>query len=126
MSAWLADTETKKQIERVSRALMISEGKNTQPDDIVVFFDPFRWDGKLSTSAGAYDPATIQNSRPAWTAPKYIRMAVHAIAAVSISPTIPMTLVELEVLLNSEDDRKIKINSDGSITEVEDGAARSS
>lgn len=78
---WNADTVEKIQIEKVARALMAAEGKSTKPDDRLTFFDPFRWDGHLTTEAGAHRPGDILNNRPAWTAPRIIRMAVAAIVA---------------------------------------------
>ena len=79
---WDAKTDLESAIERVARAIIIAERKSTHPDDTMAFFDPFRWDGELTTEPGAYATEQIQNVRPAWTAPRIIRMANAALQAV--------------------------------------------
>ena len=43
---------------------------------------------------------------------------------VRLQPTTPPTIAELEAILNSEDDRKVWINTDGSVTVNEPSTAR--
>lgn len=78
---WEAKSEQEHAIERVARALMHAERKSIKPDDRLAFFDPFRWDGELSTPPGAYAAHDVRNDRPAWTAPRIIRMANAALQA---------------------------------------------
>jgi hypothetical protein len=78
---WNAQTDEQRTIERVARALIRAENKSTQPDDTLVFFDPFNWDGELSTPPDVYKTEEIQNNRPAWTGFRIIRMACAAIKA---------------------------------------------
>jgi hypothetical protein len=81
MKPWDAKTDEQRRVERVARALMVAEGKSTQPDDVLVFLDPFNWDGDLSTPPGSYRTDEVRNDRPAWTGFRIIRMANAAIAA---------------------------------------------
>lgn len=80
MQPWDAKEDWQKRIEKLARVLMAADGTSTKPDDILVFFDPFRWDGSLSTPAGAHTFSEIESRRPAWTAPRWVKMANAAIA----------------------------------------------
>ncbi len=82
MDAWHAQSDRQRMIERIARALMSAERKSTLPEDILMFMDPFRWDGELTTFAGAHKFEDISNKRPAWTAPRIIRMANAALNAI--------------------------------------------
>ena len=74
-------------IRAVARELLIAEGKRTQPDDTLLFMDPFNWEGRLPTRTGMHRLHEIAERRPAWTAPRIIRMANAAILALQKQPT---------------------------------------
>ncbi len=82
--AWDATSPEQTQIAHVARSLMVADDKN--PDDVLMFFDPFNWSGALTTKAGIHgrdEIDKIMNRRPAWTAPRWIRLACAALRAAS-------------------------------------------
>jgi hypothetical protein len=80
---WTPTNSHQELIECVARALMEAENKSTKADDMLIFFDPFDWGGKMSTRPGMYiTENTPQYRRPAWTGPRILRMANAAIAAI--------------------------------------------
>ena len=83
MALWDATEDWQRRVEKMARVLMGASDTSTKPDDTLLFFDPFRWDGKLSTPGGMHAFAEVENRRPAWTAPKWIRMANAAIATLN-------------------------------------------
>lgn len=76
MNPWTPQNDPQRLLENACKAIMYEEEKN--PHETLVFMDPFNWEGELGTPAGVHAAHEVLNHRPAWTAPRVLRLA-HAV-----------------------------------------------